>query len=83
MLSYILSAKLIHQTANAHTHTHAHTFIFLADIPMSEQGRPPKSAATQEGCLGFQERTNKPAQWDTVCSDGNRDDMGRYKKHTD
>lgn len=64
-------------------HTHTHTLIFLADIPMSEQGRSPKSAATQEGCLGFQERTNKPAQWDTVCSDSNRDDTGRYKKHTD
>lgn len=51
--------------------------------PMSEQGHSPKSTAAQDGCLGFQERTKKPAQWDTVCSDSNRDDRERYKKHTD
>lgn len=59
------------------------TFVFPTDRPMSEQGQSPKSTATQEGCLGFQERTNKPAQWDLVCSDSNRDDTERHKKHTD
>lgn len=58
-------------------------FIFPADSPMSEQGQSPKPSATQEGCLGFQERTNKPAQWDIVCSNRNRDDTERHKKHTD
>lgn len=60
--------------------THIHTLLYLAYIPMSEQGQLPKSAAIQEGFFGFQERTNKMTQWDTVCSDSNRDDAGRYKK---
>lgn len=55
------------------------TFIFPADRPMSEQGQPPKSTAAQEGCLGFQERANKNAQWDIVCLDSSRDDTERYK----
>lgn len=59
------------------------TSMFPTDSPMSEQGQSPESTATQEGCLGFQERTNKPAQWDIVRSDSNRDDAERYKKHTD
>lgn len=60
--------------------TQIHTLIYLAYIPMSEQGQLPKSAANQEGIFGFQERTNKMTQRDTVCSDSNGDDAGRYKK---
>lgn len=59
--------------------TQIHTLIYLAYIPMSEQGQLPKSAANQEGIFGFQERTNKMTQRDTVCSDSNGDDAGRYK----
>lgn len=47
---------------------------------MSEQGQLPKSAAAQEGFFGFQVRPNETTQWDTVSSDSNRDDAGRYKK---
>lgn len=40
MLSYSLSAKLIHQTANARTHTHTHLYFWLTFQCQSKGGLP-------------------------------------------
>lgn len=61
----------------------AHIAYFQLAVQCQSKGSHLNLLLLKRGAWDFKKRTNKLAQWVIVCSNSNRDDTERYKKHTD